>query len=189
MRVDMMRPTYNFEPRYRVTALTREDWTTGTGTPPSVKGHVWFTDGSRTGGWGTGAGVYGQPVRRRLSLPLGRYATVFQAEVFANLACAHDIKNHGTPEKHVSICSDSLAALKALGAVRKTSSLVRQCQEALNDISVRHAVGLYWVPSHAGVRGNETADTLARSDSASGFVGLEPALGVSKQDLSSKIGR
>jgi hypothetical protein len=50
-------------------------------------------------------------------------------------------------------------------------------------------VGLYWVPGHAGVRGNETADRLARSGSASGFVGPEPALGVSKQDLSSKIGR
>jgi hypothetical protein len=53
----------------------------------------------------------------------------------------------------------------------------------------RHAVGLYWVPGHAGVRGNETVDRLARSGSASGFVGLEPALGVSKRDLSSMIGR
>jgi hypothetical protein len=64
---------------------------------------------------------------------------VFQAKVFAILACAHVIKIHGTPEKHVSICCDSLAALKALGAVRTTSTLVRQCQEALNDISTRHA--------------------------------------------------
>jgi hypothetical protein len=50
-------------------------------------------------------------------------------------------------------------------------------------------VGLCWVPGHAGVRGNETADRLARSGSASGFVGPEPALGVSKRDLGSKIGR
>jgi ribonuclease HI len=183
-----MRPTCNFEPKYRVVALTREDWTSGTGTPPSVKGHIWFTDGSRMRG-GTGAGVFGQPEGRRLSFPLGRYATVFQAEVFAILACAHDIQNHGTPEKHVSICSDSLVALKALEAVRTTFPLVRQCQEALNDISARHAVGLYRVPGHAGVRGNETADRLMRSGSASGFVGPEPALGASKQDLSSKIGR
>jgi hypothetical protein len=63
---------------------------------------------------GIGAEVYGQPVGRRLSLPLGRCATDFQAEVFAILACTHDIKNHGTTEKQVSICSDSLAALKAL---------------------------------------------------------------------------
>jgi hypothetical protein len=47
-------------------------------------------------------------------------------------------------------------------------------------------VVLYWVPEHAGARGNETADRLARSDSASGFVGPESALGVSKRDLSSK---
>jgi hypothetical protein len=55
MRVDMIMPTYNFEPSYRVMVLTREDWTTGTGTPPIVKGHVWFTDGSRMQG-GTRAG-------------------------------------------------------------------------------------------------------------------------------------
>jgi ribonuclease HI len=109
---------------------------------------------------------------------------VFQAEVIAILACANDIQSHGIPEKHVSIFSDSLAALKALGAVRTTSPLVHQCQEALNGISTRHAAGLNWVTGHAGVRGNETADRLARNALASGSVDPEPALGVSKQDLS-----
>jgi hypothetical protein len=47
MGVYVMRPAYNFEPKYRVMVLTMEDCTTGTGTPPIVKGHVWFTDGSR----------------------------------------------------------------------------------------------------------------------------------------------
>jgi hypothetical protein len=47
MRVDVIRPTYNFEPKYRVVVLTREDWTSGIGTPPSIKGHIWFSDGSR----------------------------------------------------------------------------------------------------------------------------------------------
>ena len=45
----------------------------------------------------------------------------------------------------MSICSDSLVALKALEAVRTTSPLVHQCQKALNDISDRHAVDLFWV--------------------------------------------
>jgi hypothetical protein len=40
MRVDVMRPTYNFEPKYRVVALTREDWTSGNGTPPSIQGVI-----------------------------------------------------------------------------------------------------------------------------------------------------
>jgi hypothetical protein len=54
-------------------------------------------------------------------------------------------------------------------------------------ISARNAVGLYWVPGHVGVKGNETTDGLTRNGSASGFVGPEPALGVSRQDLRNKI--
>jgi hypothetical protein len=37
---DAMRPAFNFEPKYRVAMLTREDWTNGTGTHPVVKGLV-----------------------------------------------------------------------------------------------------------------------------------------------------
>jgi predicted Zn-ribbon and HTH transcriptional regulator len=50
-------------------------------------------------------------------------------------------------------------------------------------------VGIYWVPGHAGVRGNETANRHVRNGSASGYVGPELALGVSRQDLRSKINR
>jgi len=138
----------------------REDWTKATGAPPVVKELSWFTDGSKTGE-GAGAGVYRQLVGRRLSFSLGRYATVFQEETYAILACACEIQSQNRPEKYVSICSNSQAALKALKAVRTTSPLVLQCQRALNDISIRHGVGLFWVPRHAGIRGNEIADGLA----------------------------
>ena len=50
-------------------------------------------------------------------------------------------------------------------------------------------MGLYWVPGHAGVRGNEIADELARDGSALKFVGPEPALGVSRQDIRRRIRR
>jgi len=52
-----------------------------------------------------------------------------------------------------------------------------------------HAVGLYWVPGHAGVQGNEIADKLARDSSVLEFVGPEPALGVSRQDIRRRIRR
>jgi len=39
---------------------------------------------------GTGNGVYGQSVNRRLSISLGEHATFFQAEVYAILACVID---------------------------------------------------------------------------------------------------
>ena len=129
MGLDVMRPTYNLEPKYRVTMLTRENWTRGSGAPSEVKGLVWYTDGSRMKE-GTGAGVYGQTLRRRLSFSLGRYTTVFQAEIYAILTCAYEIQSQHRSEKHVSICSDSQAALKALQAARTTSPLVRQCHHS-----------------------------------------------------------
>jgi len=187
MGVDVMRPAYNFEPQYRTTMLMREDWTKATRAPPAVKGLVWFTDGSKMRE-GNGAGVYGQSVGQRLSFSLGRYATVFQAEIYAILACAYEIQSQNRLEKYVSICPDSLAALKTLKAVRTTSPLVHQCQKPLNDISIWHAAGLFWVPGHAGIEGNEIADGLARGGTALRFLGPEPALGISTQDLQKRLG-
>jgi hypothetical protein len=103
------------------------------------------------------------------------------------LACVYEIQSHIRSAKYISICSDSQAALKALQAVRTTSPLVYQCQEALNDISARHVVGLFWVPGHAGVRGNEIADGLARDGSALRPLGPEPALGVSRCDIRKRL--
>jgi len=40
-------------------------------------------------------------------------------------------------------------------------------------------VGLFWVPGHAGIRGNEIADGLARGGTALRFLGPKPAQGVS----------
>jgi hypothetical protein len=106
-----------------------------------VKGLIWFTDGFRTAE-GTVAGVCGQSVDRRLNISLSKYTTVFQAEVYAILACVHEIRTQDRPEKYVSICSDRQAALKALQAAR-TSPLVCQCQQASNGVSIRHALGLF----------------------------------------------
>jgi len=46
MGINVMKPVFNLEPKYRVTMLTREESTRGPGTP-AVKGLIWFTDGSR----------------------------------------------------------------------------------------------------------------------------------------------
>jgi hypothetical protein len=55
-------------------------------------------------------------------------------------------------------------------------------------ISARHAVRLFWVPGHAaGVRGNEIVDELARGGSAQRFVGPEPVLGVSRENIRRKM--
>jgi len=46
MGVDVMKPAFNLECKYRVTMQTKEAWTRGPATPV-VKSLVWFTDGSR----------------------------------------------------------------------------------------------------------------------------------------------
>jgi len=109
--------------------------------------------------------------------------------MYAILACAYEIQSQNRLKKYVSICSDSLAALKALKAVRTRSPLVYQCQKVLNDISIQHAMGLFWVLGHAGIRGNKIADGLARDSSALRFLGPKLALGVSRRDLQKRLGR
>jgi hypothetical protein len=78
------------------------------------KGLVWYTDGHRMQDGRTGAGVWGQSEGRRLSISLGKYVAVFQAEINAILACVYEIQNNVRSEKYTTICSDSQAALEAL---------------------------------------------------------------------------
>jgi len=77
-------------------------------------------------------------------------------------------------------------ALTALLVAKTVSPLVRQCQKVLNDISTWQAVGLYWVCGHTGVQGNEIAEKLTRDGSVQKFVGPQPSLGVSWQDIRKK---
>ena len=48
---------------------------------------IWFTDGSRTD-LGTGSGVCGLKPNKRYRFSLGKFASVFQAEIYAILLCA-----------------------------------------------------------------------------------------------------
>ena len=50
---------------------------------------VWFTDGSTTDS-GTGAGIYGVRPNRSFSFPLGKFASVFQTEIYAITQCASE---------------------------------------------------------------------------------------------------
>ena len=101
MRADVMRPAFNLELKYSVTILNSKEWVRGPGTPTAVKGLLWFTDGSRTPG-GTGAGVCGQSLGSRFSICLGKYTTIFQAEIYSILACAYEIQANVRSEKYIA---------------------------------------------------------------------------------------
>jgi ribonuclease HI len=140
---------------------------------------TWFTDGSRANS-GTGSGIFGLRPNRSFSFPLGKFATVFQTEIYAILQCACKNIRRAYKNKWILIFSDSLVALKALSSPKVTSGLVAECLDALSALPRVNEVTLAWVPGHWGISGNEEADKLARQASAMMLLGPEPALGIPK---------
>jgi hypothetical protein len=68
-------------------------------------------------------------------------------------------------------------------------SLARAVYKFVFRLVVQWTYRMYWVRGHAGVRGNEIADELARGGSLLKFAGPQPALGVSRQDIRRRIRR
>jgi len=125
----------------------------------------------------TGTSVFNQTTNLKLTLPLGKYSTVFQVEIYAILACASSLYNEH--EVSIAVCSDSQAAMKALQSAKTRSSLVAETKSALGKLSTFNGVRLLLVPGHNNVPGNETADELAKQAAAIEFIGPEPVVGIS----------
>jgi ribonuclease HI len=64
---------------------------------------------------------------------------------------------------------------------KHSASVIRTDKLMLFVIYIRRAVGLFWVPGHAGVKGNEIADKHARGGFSQRLVG--PVVGVSSQNI------
>jgi len=130
------------------------------------------TDGSRQ----SGASVFNQTLNEEHVLPLSKYSTIFQAEIYAILACVNSL--HTEYEASIAICSDSQAALKALNTAKTASKLVAETMMELKRLSLFSSVGLIWVPEHFNVPGNEIPNKLANIAACGGFIGPEPRLGI-----------
>jgi len=51
---------------------------------------------------------------------------------------------------------------------------------------IHHSLGLFWVPGHSGICGNEIANELTREGSVHQLIGPMPALGILKQNITEK---
>jgi ribonuclease HI len=102
--------------------------------------------------------VYGYGTRQKLSFSLGKYTTVFQAEVYAIMACAVENLDRNYRNRNISIPLDSQATIEALDNYQINSKLVWDCHQDLVKLAEHNRVQLIWVPGHEGIEGNETAD-------------------------------
>nr|CAH7737751.1 unnamed protein product [Callosobruchus chinensis] len=149
---------------------------------------VCYTDGSRlASGQASGAGMYVENRGVLESYSQGTNTTIFEAEVYAILSAACNEEVRKGMERKVYICSDSQAALKAICGPRTRTPLVQECAERLEELTRLKEVILMWVPGHMGVPGNEEADRLARLGTRGPFVGPEPAIGLSRQQVTSAL--
>ena len=156
----------------------RTDWNNGS-VVPSDCNVVWYSDGSVIDGH-AGAGVFCSSLGIESSFSLGKFCTIFQAEVFALIKCAELSLERNVSNSKIFICSDSQAAIKAIANPMSESKLITECKNKLLELSDRsNSISLTWVPGHSSIDGNEIADKLAKNGADGLFTGPEPALGLS----------
>jgi ribonuclease HI len=183
LAADVRVATRMMEQAYSVLIPTRDDWARVEGDQLLPDDDlVTYTDGSRIDG-STGSGVFfcSEPVggANTICTPLGRYATVFQAEVYAIYSVVKHMIESGVTGRSIHIYSDSQAALKSLNKCRVTSCNVHDCLTALNHLGSGNDVSLCWIPGHTDRDGNDCADSVARAATEERVPGTEPALPIS----------
>ena len=123
-----------------------------------------FTDGSTEDAiCNGGAGVYVKypdGTDDRLSFATGLYSTNYKAETEPLRAAAAHIENSPHLSHRVVFLSDALSVLQALQTGKDTD--LNNLVSNLTRLCMKHTVILQWIPSHCGIHGNETADTLAK---------------------------
>ena len=127
----------------------------------TVKG---YSDSSKLDGR-IGAGFYAEYPNhspKQAFFYLGIYSTVFQEEVQAISEVAKNLLLEKMHNQSRVVLIENQAALKALIKWTVTSITVLNCIGNLNQLGKQNNVSIAWIPGHAGVRGNEVADYLAK---------------------------
>ncbi|XP_035221710.1 uncharacterized protein LOC118194644 [Stegodyphus dumicola] len=128
--------------------------------------YVYYTDGSKIeDGVGSAYICYHQnDEHTSWKAALRHFNSVFQqAEALAILNATNDILSNGYHQ--ACICTDSQSSLLAIQNLSHTSPIISEIQKLLS-VNHQQRIHLTWVKAHAGLVGNEAADTLAKEAAA-----------------------
>ena len=149
-----------------------------------------YTDGSKEDEC-TGAGwavTKDDQVIQESHFGLGKYASVYQAELFAITdVCSWLLDADKVRGCGVLICSDSLSAVRALCTEDTNDQIVLDCRRWLFQLQNKCTVKLKWVRGHNDLTGNELADYLAKEGNKLVPVGPEPMMAIPSAVVKAKI--
>lgn len=177
MNTDEITPIFRFDRKFNLHIPNKSEWMEGR-FPPN-EGTIFYTDGSVTKE-ASGIGVHCVVPQIDENTPIGKFTTIFSAEMLAITQCCDTVANLKISNHTVFICTDSQSTIKALMKAKITSALTLECWDKLNSISSNNKVTLLWIPGHSNIPGNEKADALAKIGATKIPIGPEPIIGITK---------
>jgi hypothetical protein len=132
-----------------VQVKTRKEWEKQGSPVATSPGITCYTDGSKLEDLaGSGYCISGPgTLLREVEYPLGKYVTVFQAEVYAISQVASCLNQEALDGSPINLYVDCQSALDSLKSEAPQGQLVRECAPRLNALASNRQLTLHWIPA------------------------------------------